>query len=178
MHTYLPTEQKEQLRKEYLYRLALVFSITVLVIIICSIIFILPSYIVTRNQHNQAISSFATKSNSSADNTIKDIESEVKKINDATTKLSDGINRPRILNTIRLIDTATAQGIKIKSFEITYTASSTVDMRVGGLASTRDALVAFKKNIESNQGVARVELPVSDLAKSKELTFVMRIVSK
>lgn len=150
----------------------------VLVVIVCVNVFMLPTYIATRNLRNQAQDALKTKNLEPVDGKIKEIETRVKTINDVATKLSDGNARPRVMNVIRLIDSTLVSGIKVKSYEIAYTASSTVDMRVGGIASTRDTLVSFKKNIEANQGVARVELPVSDLAKSKDLTFVLRIISK
>jgi hypothetical protein len=44
-----------------------------------------------------------------------------------------------------------------------------------GKALTREGLIAFKKNLEQDKRFSGVELPISDLAKSKDIPFALRL---
>lgn len=178
MHTYLPSKEKRELRKEYLIRLMIVFFGALLAITVCTIIFMLPAYFSSYAERNQVLVKLQSFKDTGASTEIKGIENEVKSVTDITNRFAEGIDRPNSIDVIDLATSALVPGVSLKGFEYTYTASSSVDVRVTGLAQTRDALINFKKKVESNSYVAKVELPVSDLAKSRDLTFIMRIISK
>jgi hypothetical protein len=178
MHTYLPPERKKEIRKEYIIRLIITFCATLLAVIICGIIFMLPAYFSSYSERAQALAKLENFKDTGVTTEIKEIEAEVKSITDITNRFSEGIDRTSAIDIIKIGQAARVPGVVVNGFEFTYTASSTVELRLFGQAKTRDALILFKKNVEANPAVTRVDLPVSDLAKSKDLTFAMRIFSK
>lgn len=178
MHTYLPQQQKHELRKEYIFRLLVTFGSAMLIVIICTIIFMLPAYFDSYVQKNQTSDLLTKKTNSKLTTNVDEVSAKVKAVTTTINLFSDGLQRPSIVNVVNIAYDSLVPGIKLKGFEIVYVATSTAEMRLSGEASTRDTLISYRKKIEGNGMVAKVELPVSDLAKSKELTFLMKIVSK
>jgi hypothetical protein len=175
---FLPPTQKKELRKEYIIRLSIVGMCVVLVIAISVSVFMLPAYFSVRSQYIIAQSQLDAINTKAVSPETKEIEVQVKAINDISNKFYENLYRLGIVSVVGNITGTVPAGIKIVQFEYTYTASSTVDVRITGRADTRDALVLFKKNIEQKEFVQKIELPVSDLAKSSDLTFQMKVVFK
>jgi hypothetical protein len=63
----------------------------------------------------------------------------------------------------------------MNSLSFTAVGTSTVEVVIRGTADTRDALVLFKRRLEQDPLISSVELPVSDLAKSKDITFALKL---
>ena len=175
---FLPPTQKKELRKEYIVRLSIVGMCIVLAIAISTSIFMLPAYFSVRSQYIIAQSQLDAISTKTVSSETKEIEVQVKAINDISNKFYENLYRPGIVTVVGNITGTVPVGIKLVQFEYTYTASSTIDVRITGRADTRDALVLFKKNMEQKEFVQKVELPVSDLAKSNNITFQMKVVLK
>lgn len=178
MHTYLPETQKKELRKEYIVRLLIVICSTLLVITICTIIFMLPAYFVSYAGRTESLKKTEAFSEKGVATETKEVEAQVKAIIDVTNRFADGLGKMNALQAISLAHTALVPGVSIQGIEFTYTASTTVDLRVSGIAKTRETLIAYKKKVETNPMVAKADLPVSDLAKSKDISFVLKILSK
>jgi len=178
MHTYLPTDQKKELRRAYIMRVIVVTGMMLLAVVIAAIIFLLPSYFATYSERIQSSAGLELVRSRGVATETKEIEAQVRLLRDMTVRFSEGADKIPVTKALSLAYSSIVPGIKITDFEFSYTASSTVDMRIQGLAQTRDALINFKKKVETNEQIKKVELPVSDLAKSKEITFSMKIQSK
>lgn len=178
MHTYLPTIQKKELRKEYLVRLTVVTCMMLLAVCVLAIIFLLPSYFITYAQRAQSLTGLELVQSRSVTTETKEIEAQVKVLREITSRFVEGADRVSTVQALSLAYSSLVPGVRLTEMEYTYTASSTVDMRIAGIAQTRDALINFKKKVETNPAIKKVELPVSDLAKSKQIVFTMKIQSK
>ncbi len=156
----------------------IVTCLTLLVVTVCSIVFMLPAYFVSYAGRSESLKKIEALSEKGVATETKEVEAQVKAIVDITNRFADGLGTMNALQAISLAHTALVPGVSIQGIEFTYTASTTVDLRISGIAKTRETLIAFKKKVETNPMVAKVDLPVSDLAKSKNISFILKILSK
>ncbi|MDO8430676.1 MAG: hypothetical protein Q7S72_01655 [Candidatus Taylorbacteria bacterium] len=69
-------------------------------------------------------------------------------------------------------------GLTINSFNLTTVTSATsssVMVAIQGKSSTRDGLIQFKNALDADPLVTSVSLPVSDLAKSRDIPYSIKI---
>lgn len=170
MFNLITEEHKKTIRTEYRLRLFAVvlffFAFTGLV----GLVFLMPSFL--------AVSLNLTDLKQQKQNLEKEIP-ELKDIN-SLEALSAQVNmKIKALNSeeksmpteiINIINPAELRAIKLKS--ISYIKNnSEVKVGVNGTATTRDALVAFSRQLETVEIFEKVNLPVSDLAKDRDINF-------
>lgn len=175
MQTYLPEEQKRALRREYITRLMIVILLVVTVVCVAGTVFMLPAYVTARSDVKDKEYQLSNEGQKKLIAQVKENELQVKYATDFSNRFLEGSNNPSLIRALLIPTESLTPGVKLTSFELSTNASSTIDIRVGGVSANREALLAFRKKIEGYKGVQKVELPVSDLAKSKDLAFVMRI---
>jgi len=69
-------------------------------------------------------------------------------------------------------------GLNIKSFSVTsdrQATSTPTIIVVQGISSTRDSLILFRDRLEADPLISTVELPISDLAKSTNISYSIKI---
>lgn len=177
MHTYLPEEQKKALRSEYITRLMIIILLVGAGVCVAGTIFILPAYVAARSDARDKEYQLSNEEQKKLLAQVKENELQVKYATDFSSRFLEGSNNPTLIRALLISNESLVPGVKLTSFELSTNASSTIDLRVSGVSANRDALLAFRKKIEVYKGVQKVELPVSDLAKSKDLSFVMRITA-
>jgi hypothetical protein len=77
--------------------------------------------------------------------------------------------------------TGRPQGITLNSIDVStlaYGTSTSAEVHIAGLSATRETLVSYKRALETSVAVAKVDLPLSNLAKSQHLSFTMTILLK
>lgn len=62
-------------------------------------------------------------------------------------------------------------GIHLSEVNYSATGSSTANISISGVSNTREALVTFVKNLKDSNVFRAVDLPVSNLAKDKNIDF-------
>ena len=110
----------------------------------------------------------------------KGIDSIVKELSGGSVilkKLNDNSNGRIYSKMIFQIINDKPNGLTINSFDIASTknATSSIVVVIQGKAPTRELLVNFKDKLESDPLVTKVELPVSDLAKNKDISYSMKV---
>lgn len=178
MNNFLPNLEKKELRKEYLLRLIIVACGGIFVVTFSAIIFLLPAYISSKALRTQAQQAFNTIAQKGVTIETQETEAKVKSLNELLDRFSDGIQRPKPTDTLKFIESIRVPGVALSTVEFTYAASSTMEIRIIGEAVTRDALITYKKKIEGSGIAQKIDLPVSDLAKSKDIAFTIKITTK
>ncbi len=126
--------------------------------------------------------------------TVERSLSEIKNINKVNPGVDDGKEIVKRSNTLTLFNDrsggetdfstliedviTTRGGVELTSIGTSRTGTTTVVMVVRGIAPTRDSLVAYKGRLESAMKGNTVNLPVSELAKSKDLDFSLTITNE
>jgi hypothetical protein len=65
--------------------------------------------------------------------------------------------------------------LKFTGFSVAKSGTTTYSINLQGIAPTRNSLLSFKSNFENLAPGNKVELPVSELAKSSNINFSLQL---
>jgi hypothetical protein len=179
-YTLLPEEQIKKLKRDYRVRVLIVLMFFIASGIVVGILSLFPSYIVSYNQEKNLLNKVEniqkTRASDGIDNMISELNKSyysVKALRNDKTKVSFKSNIEEILG-------LRSKGITITSFEIASSSEQEgiSEMIIQGDSATRETLLSFKKNIESDANISNVVLPISDLTKSKNISFAIKFLIK
>ncbi len=172
-HTLLPLHERILLRREYHVRITIVFLFMVCVSLLVGIASILPTYTSALNMESEILNkTVKTKDDSSQE--VKEFQKNVAR----SLALLDSIDKGKdsvifhdvIAGLISLRGT-----LKYNNFSISKTGTTTYAISLQGYAPNRNALLAFKTSFESLNPDNKVDLPVSELAKSTNIQFSIQL---
>lgn len=177
-YTLLPEKEIRSLKREYRTRVFVILFLFISCGVMIGIVALFPAFILSYSQGKNSVEKIKTIKKNREARGIDTISNELSdnyqmmnklKINDDITKSSEAIFE---------ISKLRSNQVSLTSFQITKssnTATSSLNITIQGKASTRESLIEFKKNLESNKRIEKIELPISDLAKSKNILFAVRL---
>ena len=180
-YTLLPEDEIRTLRKEYRIRLLITMIFFLSCIFLFGIFSLMPSYLFFYNKEDRAIEIASELEKGRIARGADIIEKELKDDNKIIKKvLSSFSNTSNHSELIQNILSNRNNGILINSFNVSKDegTSTPIEIEFQGKASTREVLIAFKDGLEKERNFSKVELPVSDLAKSKDISFSIRLTSR
>ncbi|HEY4494767.1 MAG TPA: hypothetical protein VJC02_01545 [Candidatus Paceibacterota bacterium] len=179
-YTLLPENEMKSLRHEYRIRLIILALFFICSIVVVGILILIPSYVISDVQEKGALNRVKELKSSQEASGVAEIEKNLALVENITKRIIANDNNISYSSLIEDVISHKTKEVKINSFSVSKaTGTSTpVEIIVQGKASTRDSLVIFKNNIESDKQFSKVELPVSDLAKSKDIGFALRLTVK
>lgn len=172
MFNLLPQYQRAKLEKEYRLRIIVVVLAFACAFFVISAISLIPTYIISQGvieDIESQVEAYKARA-ASAGNTPA--STALKQVKDLTTALqSDG--RQSVSEVFSDIITARPDGVKLYGLSLNNGENRAVQLN--GMASTRQSLVDFKKNLEKLSAVKAVDLPISMLTKSTDLEFSIAV---
>lgn len=172
MFNLLPKAEKDAIRREYRIRLSVVilwFSFTT---VLLASILLLPTYSLSTKKEKAALLESATLSKSvQAEEASRfgELLFEVKRRLDLVQHEPPEIYFYELIGEIA---NSRASGISLSNITITKAAAS-LSIDIGGIADTRNSLVAFQKALAQTDLFETVEFPVSNLAKDRNSEFAI-----
>ncbi len=173
-HTLLPHNERKNLRRDYSIRLAIIFGLLISFSGVVGVGALFPAYIHEIGEEKTAIEAAAQLKKSKDQSGQTAIESELR----ANTVLMNRLNLNKgVIRPSSTINTLISlrEKIILTSFVIDKFSTSTVSLVLQGTAPTREELIDFKSRIERTLPKSTVQLPVSELAKTKNVQFSMKI---
>ncbi len=176
MTNLLPQDYQKKIAKEYKYRKEVVALLGLAVTIFVSASFLVPSFVLskvklgemtTRVEQVRKVNEGVAKKHSSS-TILKDAEEKIRLL--ADTKGQESIDK-----LVGIITDEKSDTIKIKSISYAHAQGAPSTISVVGLAKDRESLTQFLKKMQSQSLFASVDLPVSNFAKGKDITFSMSI---
>lgn len=181
-YTLLPKIEMKKLRREYRTRLIILFSFFISFAVLIGICSLAPAYIYSYSQEKEALGKAQSIQKSLKESGTDEIWRDLRQASEIITRLKGNTPSKPFGDIVASIIADKNTNIKINSFNFTeiIDASSTpiFSVNIAGKSGTREGLVSFKKKLETDDYIQSVELPVSDLAKSKDIDFSMRITIK
>ena len=176
-YTLLPEKEIKTLKREYRMRLVIFFLFFMSVAVLAGIFSLTPGFVLSYTQEKEALEHLKKVEKSRKDKGLDSIIKELNETNSTIKKLEDNTNDVVYSKIIFKIIGYKTNGLNIKSFDVSKTpnATSSVDVVVQGKATTRDSLISFKNKLESDPLISNIQLPVSDLAKSKDISYSIKI---
>lgn len=176
-YTLLPEKEIKTLKREYRLRLFIFFFFFMSCAVLVGIASIIPAFLLSFSQEKDALNHVKAIEKSRKEKGIDSIVKELSGGSVILKKLNDNSNGRIYSKMIFQIINDKPNGLTINSFDIASTknATSSIVVVIQGKAPTRELLVNFKDKLESDPLVTKVELPVSDLAKNKDISYSMKV---
>lgn len=169
MFNLLPDSIKKEIRSEYKMRRISVILIFVLIIQIFSFISLFPSWVSSRTREESMLIQLEKIRESNLSSDANEIKNKIKSINSEINVLNSSLEYRGFSPLVDFILSKKTPSITLNSFTFTEGKTSTITLK--GISSTRESLVAFVDSIKSGEVFSAVELPVSNLAKNRNISF-------
>lgn len=166
------------LKRDYKIRIFITLMIFIASGIVIGILSLLPSYIISYTLEKDLVNQVeAIQRNRTADG-IDNVISELNKSYTYVKILRNDKPKISFLANIQEMLALRTKNIAITSFEVASSSEEegVSEMVLQGNAATRESLLTFKKGIEADPNISNVELPISDLAKSKDIPFAIKFL--
>lgn len=176
MINLIPQAAKKSLLTEYWIRTVTVWFLTWGVVLIAGVAVMLPSFLLLQFQVNAYEESAANADKKNAD--FESLTDELKKASNQAKVMSEQLTFEKSSTYVALIRGFESSAISITNIGFTREEGVVTPLRVSGIASDRQALAAFREGLLASPQVAGVDLPISNLAKDKQIPFEMQIEVK
>ena len=169
-----PETQKKMMRREYRVRLVTTSLIFVSVALVVAIVFLIPSLVLSQSRKNTTVQQLETfKGFAELQETNESFE-ELRIANEKITLLSlggGGVSVEDILDTIAYVKPTaiSVSGISMSQRVVEDVLEQSVTL--SGVADTRTDLLSFVELLEKEELFSNVDLPISNLAKEREISF-------
>ncbi|MCR4334438.1 MAG: hypothetical protein NUV47_01770 [Patescibacteria group bacterium] len=173
MFNLLPEKYKKRLENEYNIRLAIVVFVLIFLITLISVAFLTPSYLLSKTKETEVENRLATIKNQAPDQTSVELNAVLLQTKKELSVLAPTSNIS-FLESIKKILARKIPNITIIGLTIIEN-GSIWKTSISGVASNRDTLISFKKSLESEQSFSGVDLPISDLARNKDIPFTITV---
>jgi hypothetical protein len=170
MKAFLTETYARAVSREYRSRIMFVAAALSCLAFLCAIAFALPTYLVLRARA-------AALSAPPADPApLADVEASVAKLKEREAAAKTIADEARMATVIGKVLSRTTRGITLSAISLRRGGSADA-ISLSGMAATREDLVAFQKSLEAESSFAKVILPVSALAKGKDISFTLSVDS-
>lgn len=179
MFNLLPESLKERIEKEYNLRRLIIALFFLFSIQVMFFVFMLPSWMVSKYKEETSTARVAQLDNSELLSNSNAIRPIIRSINAELILIDRSLEYPKVAPYLDSILAIKTSAIRINQFSFVPNSTSTETINMQGIASTRDALVNFKRGLDDSGLFKNVDLPVSNFTKDKNIAFnITLVVSK
>lgn len=175
MINLIPPDAQSQVKKEYWLRVVTVWVILIASACVVVVTLYVPVYVLVRSQLDAYLQAYTQASVESE--SFKDSEDAVERSNEIAELLS-AANKALPFSTVmsELEQVSGNHNIAISEFVFTRDKGKLQPVVLKGTAVSRLDLTSFKDSVESHELFKSAELPLSNLAKDKDIIFSMTII--
>lgn len=174
MANLLPPEAKRSLIIEYWLRVITVWFILIALAFLAATALKMPTFVLVQSQLGDASAAYDdAREKKDAFNAAQTTLNEA---NQLSALLATDTNTTPTAELIQILDTIAGSQVRIGSFQITKTDSALEKITVTGMADTRLALANFSNDIKAHPMFLEADLPISNLAKDRDIAFNIVIV--
>lgn len=177
MINLIPPVVRNAVVKEYWIRVVSVFLSITSVVALISILFLSPVYVLVSSQ----VDVYAQSANEAA---LRVAEYDISAAalvaaNGMAQKIVELREVDNFSTTAELLESLQGEDIILEGFEFSRDQEGHLNpVQVTGKASTRQALANFRDILLKQPTIAEVNLPISNLAKDKDIQFSLSVVFK
>lgn len=173
MINLIPPAGHRVVKREYILRVGATYAFLFgLVCFVLGVAYV-PTYVLIKAQIDTM--SIVTERERGEGETLKIIENEIRMTHEVLTQLQSVKDSITPSDAIGAIEKATPTGVSFKTFTISETKGNITAIQVQGVATTRETLIRFKRDVEELEIFSTAEVPISDLAKDTNLPFTMTV---
>lgn len=173
MANLIPPDAKKAVIVEYWLRVVTVWLFLVGFGLIVVLLLKLPTYVGLRTAIGAYMGASA-RAESSAE-ISRESQETIREANRLIAVLKDKDQDTKLSQLINILDNIAGTGVELKSFSFQKANGNVTAISVSGVATTRQALVGFSNDVEEHPFFEDVDLPISNLAKDKNISFTTTI---
>ncbi|MBX4198488.1 hypothetical protein KW782_04125 [Candidatus Parcubacteria bacterium] len=177
MINLLPKDQRVGIRKEYHLRVLATLLVMFLALAGIAVALLAPSYVLTVYKRKAAEGMYIRTSNE-AEKKYIELNAHLTKVKSTLAAIKPNTAQKLLTSIIPLITKHQLDQIDITTIDYAQTKGDSFAVTVRGIAKSRQGLINFAKALESEPGIAPIELPVSTLAKDANIDFSFVIKNK
>lgn len=173
MINLIPPEALKEVKKEYWIRVCSVWAMLVGTAFFIVAIFHIPVHQLLEAQKDSYQEAYANATEQTGE--FKTAEESIKNTNAVASLLVKKDEQIAFSAVLKTIDSLVQDGITIENYSFTRKGEGLGPIAVSGRADGRTSLTNYKNAIESNQLFKAATIPLSDLAKDKDIPFTITI---
>lgn len=139
------------------------------------IILLIPSFLFLNAQRKEVLRETATEENALRTFGVVEIERRIALVNEKTAHIRQDAAGERHASDITASLASRAESVRLAEMRIDFAGRS---IEIRGTAPTRNALLAFKGSIEESGMVGELFIPIVDLVKLTDVSFMLKGVLK
>ena len=173
MANLIPPDAKKAIIYEYWIRVFTVWFVMIGLAFIVVSLLKAPTFVLVQSQLNSF--SGAYDGAREKEEAFTEAQQTIVDANDLSVLLTEFSTTIESSELIKILDDLAGSDVRISDFSFKRSADVLDSITVTGLADTRVSLAGFSDNIESHPLFDNAELPISNLAKDKDITFNIEI---
>jgi hypothetical protein len=174
MYKLLTEEAKKKAEKEYSSRRLSLILMALVVVLVIELAGLFPSFILSSARKIELEERVRLMDISTSTETTVDPTLWLNTINTKLTLLSPALDNARPSDAIEKVISKKSPGIRITSFSWEDDKGRMM-ISVSGVAQDRQSLLAFENSLNSSKYFSEVTLPVSNLAKDRDINFQLKL---
>ncbi|MFA7216574.1 MAG: PilN domain-containing protein [Candidatus Paceibacterota bacterium] len=178
MFNLIPKSAKKIISKDYKIRRWVVVLTFVIFVQLSLMVFLLPSLVLSYFKDKDLSEEVQSAKESVLSKDAAAISKVITSTNTSLDLYENLFSYPQVVPQINKIISYKNQSLKFTDFLYQSTGTSTSLITVRGIASTRDSLVLLVRNLEESGVFYNVDLPVSNLAKDRNIDFSVSLYFK
>ena len=173
MINLIPPAAKKAVRREYYIRVLIVATLFLTSVLAMLVALSVPVRVLI-NEQLTAYEATYTAASKKTDSYTQSI-STVKAANSIAAELLDTKQQQLLLPLVEQVRSHAGESITIQTVSISRGVKGIGDLTVSGIATTRLGLADFRDSLEADSQFATADLPLSNLAKDKDIPFTITI---
>lgn len=174
MINLIPPKAKKNIKKEYLFRVLSVWLLVWSVFIIVGAFISLPVYVLIGSQ----ISVYESAANQASERVFQyeSVSAGLIKSSQQAKLALDEAEGVSFSEYITLFKALEGEEIVINKINLSQKAGMVEPISISGVAAGRQSLAVFRDRILALEEVTEVDLPISNLAREKDIPFMITVV--
>ena len=176
MINLVPPQAKKKITLEYWTRVISIWFLTWSSALVLGIFVLVPTYVLIDLQVSSFSNSAASASQKIA--SMKDVSKSLNTANEQAKVLIDGLQFGLLSDTAKQFSKLENSELTLSQIIIGRNKDGIGPVTLSGQASNRQALATFRDQLLGLPQVENVDLPISNLAKDKDLQFNLTVTMK
>lgn len=173
MYKLLPPETREKVKGEYLLRRTAVVVAAFVFLEVVALVGLFPSFVLSKAIQREVSEKAAVSGSVPAESLLPWLE----ELNLKLKALNPKLDQDRPSSDLAKALSRKGSGITLENISWTKSAEATT-LALSGTAADRQSLLSLQSRLNGSNDFSAVSLPVSNLAKDKNISFEIKLVIK
>jgi hypothetical protein len=173
MINLIPAEAKKHLVREYWIRSVTVWFFLWAFVLVLGVALLVPSYVLLNLQVKAYSETAETAGEKNAN--FEAVAKELERASKTAASLSDHLSHPPMTSYIELLRSFETDSISVTQVGLERDGDKIGLIKMNGIAADRQALAAFRNRMLEDELIETVDLPISNLAKDRQIPFELSI---